>query len=104
MIKKTILATLAVCTLGVCRPLWAVDIENASSGAVVPGEWNTSFTATKAYAEQNNMLQYSNFCQLAEREEDRSSHFRGRFIVEAVCSKRQLEIPVHAPLLAGRQC
>ena len=55
MIKKTILAMLAVCTLGVCRPLWAVDIENASSGAVVPGEWNTSFTATKAYAEQNNM-------------------------------------------------
>ena len=55
MMKKTILATLAVCALGLCRSLWAVDIANASSGPVVPGEWNTSFTATKAYAEQNKI-------------------------------------------------
>ena len=55
MMKRTILATLVVCALGLFRSLWAVDIENASSGAVVPGEWNTNFAAAKAYAEENGV-------------------------------------------------
>ena len=53
--KKIILAALAACTLGVCRPLWAVDIQNASSEAIVPGEWNTNFSNAKTFAVQNGM-------------------------------------------------
>lgn len=51
--KKKILAILALAAVCLCPSLWAVDIANASSGAVVPGEWNTNFAAAKSYAEQN---------------------------------------------------
>ena len=53
--KKIMLTVLALVAFGLCRPLQAVNIEGASSGAIVPGEWNTNFTAAKAYAEQNRI-------------------------------------------------
>ena len=53
--KKTILIALVLAVVGFCRSTWAVEIENASSGAIVPGEWNTNFQAAKSYAEQNKI-------------------------------------------------
>ena len=53
--KKPVLIAFALAAVGLCRPLGAVEIENASSGAIVPGEWNTNFSAAKAYAEQNKI-------------------------------------------------
>ena len=49
----TVVTAFAAIVFG--QRLLAVDIENASSGPVVPGEWNTNFTAAKTYAEQNGI-------------------------------------------------
>ena len=49
---KNVKLLLLAFVLSITLSLWSTDIENASSSAtVVPGEWNTNFSACKSYAE-----------------------------------------------------
>ena len=52
--KRRIMAIVAVTCAMVLTNTFAAEMA-ASSGAVVPGEWNSHFYAGKAYAEANNV-------------------------------------------------
>lgn len=51
--KKKVIVAIALAVIGFGRSLQAEEIEGVSSGAIVPGEWNSNFTAAKSYAEKN---------------------------------------------------
>lgn len=53
--KKTLSVCLLAAAVGLAGSAYAVDLENVSSGSVVPGEWNSNFSACKSYAESNGM-------------------------------------------------
>lgn len=55
MKKMITAAALLVGMLGLVPSARAVDLEDVSTGAVKPGEWNGSFTASRQYAEANQL-------------------------------------------------
>lgn len=61
--RRLVLMAIVGCVLGIHSTANAVDLDNVSSGAVVPGVWNSNFNACKKYADDNKtplLLLWSN--------------------------------------------